>query len=489
MLKSLFLSLILVSSCLSLFSQRVDAILQQVHVGRYYQVGTQMPLSIGVRPAANNTGSVTQVKVRWSFDKVATGELSAQGFNIPSEWSVAAYPVRFTESIPVPEKGRYNFTVSIIELNGRAVDPIDTKTMSYSIQVMDSLTQKKVLIEEFTGTWCVWCPRGMEVVEKMVDAYGKDKIHPVMLHIGDPMEIPVNDEIGKSFPVRGYPSGSMSRLAIERTGQLAYGTNDFEAGVFANVNAYTPITVSFEQKFNPQTRQLTLNAKATSTNTLSGIFKVNYYIIEDSVTGGPEYDQANNLHFDPSSKWYQKGNPMVGFVHHHVLRHALIGANGVRIARNSQIVKDQVYELPTERYTIPAGLKLKDLKIICFAYNDEANSFRKEVLDVVEEPLKLTVGNPSDAVSAANAAQLSVYPNPADESIQIETYTPNAGAYAVRLKDINGKIIDTYQFQASGAGESQVVYYNSSELPVGVYMLSVEGPNAATQYAKVLISR
>lgn len=48
---------------------------------------------------------------------------------------------------------------------------------------------RHVVMEEFTGTWCSWCPRGMIGIELLDEAYGDDFIG-IAIHRGkDPMEL------------------------------------------------------------------------------------------------------------------------------------------------------------------------------------------------------------------------------------------------------------------------------------------------------------
>ncbi len=81
------------------------------------------------------------------------------------------------------------------------------------------------LIEEYTGTWCGWCVRGLVGMELLRQEFG-DEFIGVAYHNGDAMEIMASN----NFPSRvsGFPSAF-----IERTYQVDpyYGSGNTSAGI------------------------------------------------------------------------------------------------------------------------------------------------------------------------------------------------------------------------------------------------------------------
>ena len=63
--------------------------------------------------------------------------------------------------------------------------------------VPDSFT-KKVLIEEFTGAWCGYCPDGAHRLEKIIDSNDGNVIG-VSLHNGDQMAVGHTDYLGSIY--------------------------------------------------------------------------------------------------------------------------------------------------------------------------------------------------------------------------------------------------------------------------------------------------
>lgn len=68
-----------------------------------------------------------------------------------------------------------------------------TPTVVYGrLVVADAIYDANALVEEATGSWCGWCPRGVAYMNYYKDKYnslGKGKVIPIMLHNGDMMDI------------------------------------------------------------------------------------------------------------------------------------------------------------------------------------------------------------------------------------------------------------------------------------------------------------
>lgn len=83
-----------------------------------------------------------------------------------------------------------------------------------SAQFANAAGTQRVIVEEFTGTWCGWCPGGIQNVEDMISLYGADKIIPIMVHNNDPMATAYEQKLAQFFGVGGYPNGMVNRSPI-----------------------------------------------------------------------------------------------------------------------------------------------------------------------------------------------------------------------------------------------------------------------------------
>lgn len=102
--------------------------------------------------------------------------------------------------------GKHPFYVNITEVNGKPNDA-ESSSLNFDLNVYPFVPTNRVLVEEYTGLWCGWCPRGYVAMEIIADEYG-DKAVPVCFHNGDEMTVT------SIFPmdVSGYPKGTINRI-------------------------------------------------------------------------------------------------------------------------------------------------------------------------------------------------------------------------------------------------------------------------------------
>ena len=147
------------------------------------------------------------------------------------------------------------------------------------------------LVEEATGTWCGWCPRGA-VGLKLLNKTFRNDVVTVAVHTNDPMELP-----GYSLNASGFPSCQINR------GEFCdpyYGSSDQIFGIKKDVEAamrqYTigEIAVNAEWTDDSQTA---INVSTTTTfveNVTSSPYQIGYLLLEDKQTGTtPDWYQSN----------------------------------------------------------------------------------------------------------------------------------------------------------------------------------------------------
>lgn len=70
---------------------------------------------------------------------------------------------------------------------------------------------QNVAIEEFTGTWCGWCPRGIVGMEYMREHYADQGFVPIAGHSGDEMVSQTYAEVVNTFSNGSFPSAVANR--------------------------------------------------------------------------------------------------------------------------------------------------------------------------------------------------------------------------------------------------------------------------------------
>ncbi|MDE5796132.1 MAG: hypothetical protein K2H75_03405, partial [Muribaculaceae bacterium] len=119
-------------------------------------------------------------------------------------------PFTFTISCDTP--GEHTVIAEITEVNGVADSYTPNNITSATFTIQSEQFARRVVCEEYTGTWCGWCPRGMVGLELMKEEY-PDRFIPIAVHGGDPMEITDEAVSYKPFidSCTGAPSSSINR--------------------------------------------------------------------------------------------------------------------------------------------------------------------------------------------------------------------------------------------------------------------------------------
>ena len=146
-----------------------------------------------------------------SIDYILTSDGEAQ----PSrhyDFSPAVTTVKGTATIELPftspaATGISHKTVVITHVNGQPNEiAADEASAHGAIISIEKSAPRRVVMEEFTGTWCGWCPRGTAGLENLEKDFA-DQFVGLSVHFRDPMEIP---DYGAMLPP-SYPKENLDR--------------------------------------------------------------------------------------------------------------------------------------------------------------------------------------------------------------------------------------------------------------------------------------
>lgn len=226
-----------------------------------------------------------------SYTITANGETSAE------QTVTLDNPVEFLKSgyftIPVKadaEAGTVEKTLTITKVNGNA-NNATSKTAAFTVVTVSKFIVRGVVIEEYTGTGCGWCPRGIVGMEKMRKAFS-DKFVGIGIHQynnSDPMYLTPSSYASLGFT--GAPSCAINRKAII---DPYYGTNkDILDDFSAELAIPADVEVSAVAKWNADSTNV--NATATVQPLNDGAnFNVEFVLIADSLSGTTNtWNQAN----------------------------------------------------------------------------------------------------------------------------------------------------------------------------------------------------
>jgi thiol-disulfide isomerase/thioredoxin len=170
-------------------------------------------------------------------------------------------------------------------VNGVADDNAADDSKELLINPMTTAPGKYVVVEEATGTWCTWCPRGAVFLRKMDEKYGKLFIG-IAVHNNDPM---MNDNYdnGLGTIISGYPSATVDRGAD-------IDPSAMETDIVARLQVAPKGGIKSGAIYNVASRELKVSLTTKFNVPVSGNYKVAFVLVEDSVRGtGTGWDQVN----------------------------------------------------------------------------------------------------------------------------------------------------------------------------------------------------
>lgn len=182
-------------------------------------------------------------------------------------------------------------TLNITKVNGNANASAD-KAINFTLYTLPELVERKVVVEEFTGTGCGWCPRGLIGMDNLRNTYG-DRFVGIGLHqynSSDAMYIAKSAYASLSFD--GAPSCRINRgNVIDPYYGSAYDIReDFAAEMAIPAMAKVNVSGTIDEELKK------VNAKAQVEALLDNSeFTLEFVVIGDGLKGsGSAWNQANN---------------------------------------------------------------------------------------------------------------------------------------------------------------------------------------------------
>lgn len=207
---------------------------------------------------------------------------------------------------------------------------------------------QKVLVEDYTGTWCQYCPRLAYQLDQAEQQ--NSSVIGVAIHNGDPMVYEYEAQMRAEYGITGFPSGRINRTIIwnESLDQIFSYTEDNQGLGLAIKSTLTGSNVSVDVKIGYDV--------ATSGN------KLVVYLLEDGLI----YPQSNFYNTDSNSPWFQMGNPIQDFLHNNVLRKSFTDIFG------DAIPDGVAFGEHTANYNLTVPSSVQDnskLEIVAFVLN------------------------------------------------------------------------------------------------------------------------
>ncbi len=269
---------------------------------------------------------------------------------------------------------------------------------------------RKVVLEEFTGIHCVWCPDGHKRANELKAAKPAGSVVIVNIHTGgyatpgsgEPDFRTAEGTAIAAIPgtnITGYPTGSINRHLF--SGQSGFAINRGDWSRYADSTLAKPsyVNVALQGTLNVTSRLLTVNVEAYYTaNSPVATNKLTVMLLEDDVLGPQTGGVAN---------YPAMVNPDGTYTHNHMLRKVLTPAATGEVINTTTsgttVTKQYTYTVPAQ--FVNNAATLGNLQIVAFVAESD-----NEIVTAAYGPLTLTgFANAKDAdLQAATTAETGV---------------------------------------------------------------------------------
>ena len=231
--------------------------------------------------------------------------------------------------------------------------------------------KRKVLIEDYTGTWCGFCPAVAVAIDKVRDAtenVAVVAIHKTSSTIPDPLDFRRIQELQDMFGVdNGFPKAQLNRT-------IAWPDPYELSQVIGMAGSDTDVSIAINSQLNGS--NLSVKVKVVYENGSTAGDKLVVYLLENGVVS----PQANYFDRTPGHKYEGLGNPIPNYIHNDALRNSLSNLFGDAIP-NTPAFKEFIKEYS---FTVPSDYVGSNLSFVVMVVNPD-NSAKNAQFSTINE--------------------------------------------------------------------------------------------------------
>ncbi len=301
-----------------------------------------------------------------------------------------------------------------------------------------------VVVLEGTGTWCGACPRGIIILEEFSTT---DSMFFIPICVHEPVsQNPVDPMVPEGLPYsnsdyyfNAFPSFMFEGLdEVDAGPSVENGVQNLTTSFNQRRAMHPPLSVAVSSEYNESTRETAIHVSTNLGEDLSGDYRFNVVIVEDSVTGTTsEYDQTNyyaNGGLNPCGRFSTLPDPVPAaeMVYPHVARKFFGGKFGVENSLPNNLVAGETYDYDFS-YTVPDNYNVNKITIVAWVSTAYGRIINANYQDLIHESTSV------DDFQQSNI-QAVIYPNPSKGIITLEN-TKGLNNISIDIFDLTGKLI------------------------------------------------
>ena len=267
---------------------------------------------------------------------------------------------------------------------------------SFAQTLVDTVPHNKnVVLEEFTGIHCTYCPDGHVIAQSIYNAYPQ-RVSLINVHVGSYAQPSFGEPdfrtvFGSSLSAQsnlsGYPAGTINRhlfFNLSQSNGTAMSRSNWQQATIITLNELSPVNIGSIAQYDTITGELHIDVEIYYTDTQSVFLNyLNVAITQDSVLGPQTGAQSFNSAAIVPGPW----SPT--YSHQHMLRHLVTGQWGAvldPITPGTFLNLIYIWQVPSDINDIP--VLIEHLKVISFVTESS-----QEIITGVETPVTILPSN------------------------------------------------------------------------------------------------
>ena len=349
------------------------------------------------------------------------------------------------------------YSAEILLVSNDTEHPQITVPVTLHAQDEDVDTEMNVFVEQFTGTWCGYCPYGAEVLNDLKTELG-DRLIRASWHSGDEMQHHLYDDFADFIQVPFYPSATISRIKWPGESMLAVDFETWADRAREVVNTMrSPVSLTIDNLvFDRENWSVKFEANAFFHQSVSGDVRINALLVEDNVNS-------------PQKKYLLSGGDLILDPYYHMGVVRAISPNhlGEAISNQGNLVSQSTI---TRSFDLPVlSDEAAESHVVVFLHRLNEDGSPGPVMQAVSAPMA-PLTDAAGVPAVGGMALHQNYPNPFNPGTRLSFTLPTAGRARLSVHDVYGRELALPADTWYPAG-THAVHFDGSALSSGTYVV------------------
>lgn len=231
---------------------------------------------------------------------------------------------------------------------------VEEKTLPSTTVGNDDEFVARVLVEDFTGQKCTWCPKGTLILKELVELYGEDRVVPVAIHSGPlgfkgtATAVGLMTDLGIYYwDKNGFGNTTSQPTAVFNRSFTTDNRDVWGNAIFTQLNRTAQVGIELSTSYDEATRKVEVSATCKAKSALNGNLQL--WLIENDIIAMQIDEGVTNR----------------GYEHDHILRDAMNGNDGEAISLGTEP------QTKTVTYTLADKYVAENCQVVAFVYNSD----------------------------------------------------------------------------------------------------------------------